>query len=224
MVWPTLRTGFPDSLVELWFQPMDMICRAEIVKAAMAAGVYSFRDLPKEHTHGEWINFITEHARSPFWICDTDVAFWSKVEGGSGALCGRLIPEFRDPVTGMLTARRLHPSLLRINPQMVRYRTPETTSFNPVPNLWQAASIPTADGWVFHDTASLAYNAFGGDAFTNKQLDAFDHLFLSTYEDIALPKLNDQAMVDVREAIWANPELLKGAWRHQDEWFKRMAA
>ena len=179
--------------------------------------------------HHEWIEALVKTENEPFFILDTDVIFYSSFEGYKFdvPLAGRRISEWDDGFSGCVTRARLHPSLLYIDPVMVRSaielfesQVPKTV-FTPKVNLFYPICLPFKRRWYFNDTCSLLYQAIGGQSFTDAQKDAYCHFEFGTIPDVVLPRLpvkESAAMVERRMAILKNPALGHGAWREQDEY------
>lgn len=222
LVFKTFRVGFPTSKLRVYINEPSF--RSEIV-AALPEGT-EVEDIST--IHHTWIEFLVATEQEPFWIVDADVSFWSKVEDWTfeKPLAGRLIPEFRDEFSRCITRSRLHPSLMRIDPVKVRDQIKTyhdrvyNSVFTPHANLFYPCVFPLRDEPYFHDTTSLLYHAIGGQAFTDRQLGAYDHLHFGSIPDVVLPQLSDgAAMAAAREECIKNPESFKGVWRQQEAYF-----
>lgn len=233
MVFDTIRTGFPTA--ELNFQinrsssvapEVDLVI---IEKAKKVSAENWF--CGGETIHHEWIHILLERENEPFWLCDTDVMFWDKVEHWKPkegeALMGRRIPQFLDEFTGTITRPRLHPSLLYVDPVLVRTKAADwrkqflDSPFNPLADLVNPLMVPFKGKAHFYDTMGMLYHAIGGQAFTDEQLDCFDHMNFGTLEDLVLPKLQGgHVMKGIRNSIYANPIKGKGMWRIQERYYE----
>lgn len=222
LVFETIRVGFPTANI--------------VIHNNGEAGI-SFTD-PKDPVevhnikrtiHHEWIEHLLLEEKEPFWICDTDVIFYSKVEDWEfhTALAGALIPEFSDEFTKCVTRSRLHTSLMRIDPVLYKdaktaWRTQHpVTDFNPPINLVHPVMVPQDCRTFFYDTMALAYHAMHGTAFTPEQKNAYFHFHFGTLGDVVLPHLaNGESMKKLRDLILANPEMGRGMWREQEHYFE----
>jgi hypothetical protein len=221
LVFETLRVGFPTAEVEVWFN-------GEIGKVEQMAGNVKFRQV--NTIHHEWINKLIAEENEPFWICDTDMIFYASVEGftTNKALMGMFIPEFHDEFSGALTRSRLHTSLLRIDPGLVRdaveFMECRATKFTPSPNLVNPMLVFQDRKRIFNDTCSLLYHTVGGESFTNEQKDAYFHFHFGTISDLVLPKLSDREALEAgRAAVLEDPEKGRGLWREQEKYFAARA-
>jgi len=244
LVFDSLRTGFPTARVYVYCNGLGGYS-ALIQQAACKAGVPEFNlHVLSQTIHHDWIYKLFEKETEPFFICDTDLIFWSSFEDfdfSGAAMAGRYVPQFFDRFTNCITRPRLHTSLLYLDPQKIKQQVdayfsqfPETP-FNPRPNLIFPNFLPyrieqaghPERGKVknfFHDTCSMLYQAIGGQAFTEAQLDCYDHLNFGTISDIVCPHYPDERWRESHFAIFENPQLAKGAWRAQEMWYKANAA
>lgn len=229
LVFDTLRIGFPTAEV-LVFDNANSTFACSAIRDACRKAKTEFIGMPEEVTHHHWCEGIItacmkNEQAEPFYLCDTDVIFWEKVEGwshGDAPLAGRYIPAFLCEFTKCYTYPRLHTSLLYVNPKILKAKLDAyvadlpRTSFNPMANLFYPIHIP---GIGFFDTCSLLYRVAGGHGFTEGQLDCYDHLHAGTISDIVGPHIGDGGMQERHAAFLANPETMRGLWRKQEAWF-----
>jgi hypothetical protein len=225
LVFKTLRVGFPtyDVVVHINGEASDNcpslpdLCKGVNAETRLVNTI-----------HHTWIESLLQSESDPFWILDTDVIFYESIEevGVSDALVGCRIPEWQDEFSGAITRPRLHPSLLYINPTLVRAKLAKflsvlpDTPFTPPCNFINPLCLPLDGRMYFHDTMSLLYHAIGGRAFTADERDKFFHFNFGSIPDIVLPRLKDaEPMTAARKAVMDNPELGRGAWRAQDEYY-----
>jgi hypothetical protein len=229
LVFKTLRIGFPTATIHVYGNGLSPSDIERLEEAVDGVGVIPHDgDLTIHH---RWIEGIVRDEQEPFWLVDTDMVFYEKIEDWKfdTALAGYRIPEFFDEFANAITRSRLHTSLLFIDPVKVREQVKAyeaqfpVTPFNPLENLIYPVCQPLNGRGYFHDTASLLYHAIGGTAFTDAQKNSYAHLHFGTISDIVLPRLNNGAQMQVaREAILKNPELGRGLWRwHEDYWAAR---
>jgi hypothetical protein len=249
LVFDTIRTGFPTSPIHAYINHVpDNACEREVLRALGKADVTTVGFEPgtpwedrDRHTtiHHRWISDLLETRKTPFWICDTDVCFWDKVEDFQlGAsyfpLFGRYTPEFFDKFTNCITRARLHTSLLYFNPERIEpglagyWKQFPETPFNPRPNLIYPTFFPFRhDGRpyanFFYDTCAMLYHAIGGYAFTTDVLNCYDHLHFGTISDLVCPYWAENHFRENHFAVFENPQLLKGAWRQQEEFYRANA-
>ena len=235
LVFKTLRIGFPTAEVVV-----------HLNGPAAESAVGELKDVgcfvvsrKEETTHQAWISSLLvappgndpwhPSRQEPFWICDTDVIFYSSVEDWkfNSPLAGYLIPEFRDEFTKAVTRSRLHTSLMRIDPREISRahkgwiaQHPDT-QFNPPINLLNPVMVPLNNETYFYDTMSLAYHALGGTPFTPQQKDAYFHFHFGVCSDVVLQHLsNREVMEAARKDILDHPEKGRGMWRAQDRYFE----
>lgn len=235
MVFDTIRVGFPNSRVTVFINPLLHV--DEIEAAAKKAECETIR-LPTWETYHAWIKRLLATMATPFVVCDTDIVFWDEVEHWKfdEPLAGRYVPAFFDRFTGRNTHDRIHTSLMFLDPVGIYQRVAALNDAPPSKRLEYLMPPPLevidplrhsirdpitgqVQHW-FHDTCSLLYHAIGGGLFMAEQLDCYSHLNCGTYSDIA----NDHVGTGLRakhEAVFKNPELLRGAWRHQDAFYVR---
>lgn len=223
LVFRTLRLGFPTANVCVWGNGLsDQVGRQ--------LGV-PYRNLPQT-SHDCWIAGLLARATEPFWICDTDVVFWSKVEDWFGnnpdiIFAGRFEPEFDEEWTGTTHVARLHTALMWFNPANVRAAFRAWMARFPSP--WRDTAhfplvhqhfVPVRGGKpLFYDTCAGLYHASGGTAFDTVKDAAFEHLHCGTYADL----VDAKSLADlkaVHAAVFENPENARGLKEAQDKYYQ----
>jgi hypothetical protein len=221
LVFDTIRIGFPTARIRVY---LNDISDPEIIKKCERFDPFVTH---VNTIHHRWIQGLLNSETQPFVICDTDVIFYSEVERFEfyTAIAGYQIPEFSDEFTNTITRSRLHTSLMFINPSEFRRSVADyesgfpKTPFNPLASYVDPLCLPLNGRGYFHDTMSMAYHAFGGTEFTQKQKSAYFHFHYGTLSDLVLPLLgNGEGTKGVRDAILANPAIGKDMWRVQDEY------
>jgi hypothetical protein len=144
------------------------------------------------------------------------------------SLAGALIPEFFDEFSQCVTRRRLHTSLLHVDPAKLKsdistYRDLSTSSqFTPALNEVWPVVIPFNGRPYFYDTMAAAYHAVGGTPFTDVQKNAYMHFHFGCFADMVLPKIRGGDLIEiVRKGILDHPEEGIGVWRSQEAYFAR---
>ena len=227
LVFSTLRTGFPTA--DIYVDGNGLKGKAlTVVTAECERTGCTFHNI-KPTIHHLWVERIATSFNDPMVFLDTDMILFESVEGWKfdTALAGWRIPEFNDEFTNARTRARLHTSLLFVDPVKLRAAIAEysdkypRTVFNPFANLFHPLCVPFKGGAYFADTCSNLYHAVGGTPFTDRQLEAYHHLFFGTIPDVVLPRLKDGLlMAAARAAIMANPVLGKGQWRTQMKYYE----
>lgn len=224
LVFDTLRVGFPDAHIQVYLNrdcgkncpEIWTLCERERCQVAELGII-----------HHEWIEMLVNTETEPFIILDTDVIFWDKFDLGfiNRPIAGRYTPRFYCKFTKAFTMHRLHTSLMYINPTEVKREMWAVkswfnqTRFNPIINPFYPVQIPDKEKSLFFDTCALLYHAIGGQAFTEEQLQSYDHLNAGTWVkelDKAYPELN---MVQAHKEIYKNPKLAKGIRKLQDQFY-----
>ena len=224
LVFKTLRTGFPDAKVTVYINAIPEAVEA-IREAAVGCTV-----IEVETIHHKWIESLVALENEPFFICDTDMVFWKKVDQSNligSHIVGTLTPRFRDPFSRCVTMERLHTCLLYINPSLVRKRIARwdlmcpNSVFTPKANLFYPVVMPNPFGNTFYDTLALLYSAIGGTFFTADQIASFDHLHCGTWVDLiesSMPGMNG-----LHKSVFNDQNAAKGLRSMQNEFYKRNA-
>jgi hypothetical protein len=228
LVFDTLRVGFPTAKATVYANGDDAIAHfREIETAANRIGSECFAVPPT--IHHRWIEGLLASEKEPFWILDTDLVFYGKVEDWAfnAPLAGWRIPEWRDDFSRCITRARLHTSLLWIDPVKVKAELEKFKGelpdgpFTPFVNPIYPLVVPFKGKRYFYDTCSLLFHAVGGTAFTDAQLGQYFHANFGCIESLVLCRLPDaDKMKAVRDAVLKNPALGHGAWRSQMAYFQ----
>lgn len=232
LVFKTLRVGFPTADVIVFGNALAPAV-APAVKAACVEVRAHFSSIPKT-AHDVWIEALLEKSPVPFWICDTDMVFHANVEGfvdEDTVLKGRYEPPFREPWSGTRKAERLHTSLLYMNAPVLRRQIcawvrkwhPAGFPFAPTTEMIRQHYVPQGSELppVFYDTCAGLYLALGGEAFSDSENAAFDHLHCGTYVarmGNAIPGLKE-----AHDQIYRNPEDSRALKANQNEFYSRQA-
>jgi len=227
LVFRTLRVGFPSAKVMVWGNALPMDARHPVEAACHMAGA-GFMAIPST-THDAWIESLIMRGASPFWVCDTDIAFWDSMQhlchfDDTVTVAGRYEPAYSEEWSGTTKPARLHASLLYINPSATRQAIRAWMCRIPMPwrgtaefPLIRQAFIPQSDGSIrFYDTCAGLFAAIGGTPFTEVQNCAFDHLQCGTYSDLVSPHLSCDNLEQRHRAIFADITLAKGIRGEQE--------
>ncbi len=221
LTFQTVRGGFPnDEIVVLDNGSLPQAIEA-IGKAAQAVGA-RFIDTKTEVPHWVLIRQILTTFDGPLVLADPDLIFWKPMTFDDSALwSGRLIPKFRDEYTGCVTMPRLHTSLLSVpNPKVFIELITAIEKRYWEANMLRPAMIPS---WQRFDTGAMLYAEVGGTAFTESQLDCYDHLFAGSHFDFVSDRLEAKAKAEMVEihmkAKAGDLASLRGIWRRQEQHF-----
>jgi hypothetical protein len=239
LTFKTLRIGFPAAEVVVIDNASVPEARSAIREAAENVGArYVQREAHPSHSDA-FIEALLQfpHAPRPLVFLDPDLAFWESVEGWAfpknTLMAGRLIPRFSCEYGGAITEPRLHtshlwlpnvPALLQVMRETVMRRF----EFDPLaPRMWFERGH-----WRRHDTTASLYALLESQgrthAFTEQQLDAYDHLSAGSHLTAVAPHISG---ADERASLIAahvaakagNLEALRGLWRHQQRFLERRA-
>jgi predicted O-methyltransferase YrrM len=176
---------------------------------------------------------LIRHSSKPFWICDTDIVFFKKMEAdfsGQDVFAGRLEPKFGDLWTNTTHAERLHTCLMWIDPVSVRLKIREWAGRLPPPWSWSIQhpmilqhAIPVRGGkTMFLDTTCGLWQAGCGKAFSEDQNSCFEHLYAATYVDCVGNNLGFD-IAAAHRAIYKDTEMARGIRSKQDDFYAAMS-
>lgn len=232
LVFRSIRTGFPTAKILVYGNGIKDPEGRNLVEITARNVGAQYVNIPM-HSHGQWIENILANESDPFWVCDTDIVFFDKVEdwftGSDELFAGRYEPQFWEEWTKTYHVSRLHPSLMWLNPQPLRAAIRSFPGkhefFSTVQqNLIQWSLVPSLNEYTdethlnFYDTCAGLHHALVGTMFTEAQNAAYGHLFCGTYVDLISeqhPNLGAR-----HDAIWDDPELARFLWKDQQEWYE----
>lgn len=229
LLFHTVRKGFPSSNILVYGNGLSPEISHYTQSCCRAVGA-QFMNIPVV-SHGQWLEQLVATERDPFWVTDSDIVFFDKVEhwfdsAGSDVLySGRLEPKFFEPWTSTIHVERLHPSLLWINPQLLRAALRSyphgreflsTVTYEPF--KWQMITMRDGDKKkvYFYDTTAGLYHSIDGQPFTDEQNAAFEHLLCGTYSHMLTDHNNLQ---QVHDEIFRHPYKARGLKVSQDKWY-----
>lgn len=225
LVFDTLRVGFPTADVCVW---VNRDAAENCYKLISLCNQVGARTMAEDTIHHDWIAKLIETSPTPFFTLDTDVIFYDSMErfAYTDALHGFKVPEWQDEFSGALTRSRLHPSLLYINPELVKRKVAKSrsgcpvTPFTPFADLINPLMLPLNGNMCFHDTTGLLYHAIGGTEFTLDQKNSYFHFNFGTIPDVVLPRLsNREPMITARQLVLDDPSIGRGLWAAQEEYY-----
>lgn len=228
LVFKTLRIGFPTSSIKVWGNGLNSHAESELRRAASDCDVY----MTPRIAHDLWIARLLDVSDRPFWICDTDIVFHSPVEGfpvDGSALAGRYEPAFIEPWSKTNKVDRLHTSLLRFDPNMIKGKVrewlgryhPKGFPFLPDVELIRQHYVPVGskNAPLFYDTCAGLYQAIGGLHFSDDQNKAFDHLHCGSY--VRRMKGAVPGLAEAHEAIYSGVVPAEKIRESQSEFYRR---
>jgi len=229
LTFKTLRTGFPTAQVFVIDNASVLEAKPDLRAAAEMAGA-RFVELRERAMHSVLIEQILRAKGSGAVVfLDPDICLWENVEAwqfGEALMAGRLIPRFRCELTRTITEPRLHTSHLWIPDVAELLREIDSTRkrfpfFQPfIPSMFRSG-----DEWVYLDCAASLYAALGSRAraFSERELEAYDHLFCGSHLDFTSRSTDAAAIATLHAEVKRDHRSLKGAWRMQDEYFRTRA-
>lgn len=230
LVFRTVRTGFPEAAVRVWGNALEWYALEEVKRAAEKAGC-DFSPLAGPVTHDGWLERLLLMETRPFWVCDTDVVFFGRLEpAADDELAGRLEPEFLDESTGTRHVERLHPAVMYADPTRLRPRM--QSWMQQFPRLWATAQVnlvrqcfipERGQRAVFYDTCAGLWQAGFGRAFTDAENECFEHLCAGSYADLltGCPGLKD--LQKVHRAVFEDPSRARGMRARQERYYAERA-
>lgn len=225
LVLRTWRIGFPDGRLMVWGNGLEEGSPVQTATRAFG-GVYAH--LP-DTSHDGWVEGLIQRSLDPFWICDTDVVFFDRMEAPErgASFAGRLEPGFCEEWTRTLHVERLHTAVMWINPVATRQAMRSEIVKVPVPWRYSAefplvrqTFVPHRNGPTqFYDTMAGLWQAGFGTPFTAEQDAAFEHLHCATYIDQIGPHLGGGELKAVHDGIYEDPARARGLAVKQAEYY-----
>jgi hypothetical protein len=226
LVFSTLRVGFPDARVIVVDNGSKPEPRAFVLEQAVAAGCET-RVLTRSVPHGKLVERLALESDGPCVFVDPDIVFWENVQSwdfGPCLMAGRYIPAME--IGGLRMTPRLHTSHLWIpDPAALKAKIREVRRGHPrCPNLFEYRTDPSTG--LYWDTASALYFALGPQAmaFSEAQLDAYDHLFVGSDLSHARSSSIDPDVIahleDWHARARSDYRTLRGVWREQEKMFR----
>lgn len=244
LVFKTIRTGFPDAEIHVWGNALGDGLVKEAVQVVTASGYVKgiFNDITKMTVHDKWIEYLIDNSNEPFWIVDTDVVFWDKMDvelrcgDGSRAIhtkafAGRYEPTWMCPYTKMTHVERLHTCCMMINPAVLRNEMRKVMKnntigpFNPQHEFVHQHVVQIGTNKLFFDSMAGIFHFSPNSAFLFDAIDNanFDHLHCGTYSDMVNGTESLRGISQMHEAVFADINAAKGLYHKQQEYYKQHA-
>jgi hypothetical protein len=228
MVFKTLRAGFPNARVHVVDAGSVHPGREAIRKSAEACGAEFFQ-LDRRMELSPFIERAMTIQRSgPAVFVDPDICFWESVENWQfdGLAAGRFIPRHHCEFADCPSEPRLHtslmwvPSVAAMNAAIAEVRQTHRY-FMPFSNI----VVRFGDQWRFFDGGACLYSVYPRrmQAFEERHLNAYDHLFAGTYPDSVMARLGpDTAALydEIHRTAQGDFRRLRGCWRRQEQYFQ----
>lgn len=236
LVFKTVRVGFPTAEIVVHGHALNIAHTRAVQQLCDEVGA-EFYPLPQPLFHDEWIEKLAMTLNEPFWICDTDMVFFDKVEDWQfdQAYAGRFMPQFFEEWMQCVHRPRLMTCLQYFDPVKLRGQMrawlEQFPRFpgNPIMEFFRQHFQPvrSRSGKVtnyFCDTTAGLYNALGGQKFTREQNACFEHLYAGSYVDIVAPHLTMATDLEANHRILCeNPQMARGIQVEQQRYLKHFA-
>lgn len=239
LVFKTLRVGFPNARVTVYFAGELKEAREEVKKLCKQTGCI-FKESETIKLNHQFVEYLVSNLHNDFILLDSDIVFWQNCEDfePQRLIAGRLIPRHYDNYTECVTWPRLHTSFmyfknayyirqaLAVAYGSVQGATKRFTPVNPFyPFVFSAHNNEGEPVKHFYDTCCNLYQTLGGEAFGEDMLNRFDHLNCSSYVKAVESECAEvfAGFTQRHKEIYNKPELLKGIWRKQDEYYRKYA-
>lgn len=231
LIFRTIRTGFPTADIHVWGNALPVDAVPIVGQRAAAVGA-TFVNLPMT-THDMWIEKLIEVEPGPIWVCDTDVVFFSKMEGwfdrDKVSMAGRWEPDFWEPFTETVRVERLQPAVMWLDCPRLRSDIREYLALFPLPfgltaqvPLVRQHFVPVRGGPpLFYDTMAGLWQAGIGQRFDHRLDHAFEHLHCSTYIDLIGQTIGDGKLEDVHKLIYIHPVKARLMRDTQADYYRR---
>jgi hypothetical protein len=231
LVFKTLRVGFPNAEIDVIDNNSIPEVRERLRDLARENNC-GFTQIESHHVaigHHDYLErLVFSKMEGACAFVDPDIIFWENCEEFEfdGLMGGRLIPMFQEDFGGCLTMPRLHTSFLLINEiELLRERLgsirAEYFDFQPfTPYMFKVDT-----GWWRADTGASLYAALKDEVycFSDKELNAYDHIFCGSHTDWMLGSISQEDRRDFEQIHrYAKDDyrLLRGIWRRQEKYFQ----
>ena len=204
----TVRTGFPNATISVYGNYNDEQFDDVAHEKASEIGAH-YLPLRKEIQHADFIHHTIFNTGNtdPLYIIDPDtIWFESMPESFDKSMAGRFIPDFYDVYSQSNTHKRLHTSVLYVDPPRIRKALEQATKFYFEP-VFECTYYLNGALYRF-DTLSKLYNFLKEDchSFTKEENIKFAHIFCGTHASTVknyIPELeatHDSALTDEKFA------------------------
>lgn len=217
LVFDTLRVGFPTAEVLVFDNGSSPEALPLIEAAAMAAGC-QFISMPRASFVDFYKWAILEQVEfNSIVLLDPDIIFWKNVEEvqTDALFAGRLMPEMLSQ--GVTAVPRIHPSFMRIPSVLALRQAIQHTRSHVVDQLF--ATLNGKE--YFWDTLAMLHHVVPGTAFTETELDCYDHLFFGCHFPSVRDTLPKNSSIERGHiaALSGDFEAIRGLWRGQEKDF-----
>jgi hypothetical protein len=227
LIFKTLRIGFPTAEINV-IDNASVLKARDKIKSLAKENNCNFTSLKESVLHAQFLNHFINESEGTLVFLDPDIILWENIEEWKMEclIAGRFIPEYYDPLSKCINLPRLHTSFLYI-PDAAKLKNEltkiedekfEADFFKPYMFFYE-------DNWYRLDTAANLYSALGDKtfSFTEKELNAYDHIFCGCHVDLIENLLGDYSvrMKEVHQLAQTDYMQLKGIYKEQDLFFQQ---
>lgn len=182
----TVRTAFPVEIINVYSNQNSKEFDHVVMEKCRQIDA-NFVPIEEEIEHVDLITSLIYLNEKPFYIVDPDVIWFKEMpKVFMGALAGRLIPDFYDTYTKSNTHKRIHTSVMWLDPEKIKNLLTTASNFTFAPYS-ECTYYLNKNLYRFDTLAKLYHFLVIEDAcfeFTEKENSNFAHLFCGTHLSI----------------------------------------
>lgn len=223
LVFDSLRTGFPTSLVEVWDNSNDELVRTQLEELCRKDPLHQMTYSPsfQKWHHADWIEMVVGTHDGPVVILDSDVILYESCEDMDfpTLIAGRFVPVIWNEFAGAISYERLHTSFLVIKDcKELREHLADAypfvnTPYGPyTPLSPYHPCVQFYGGYpMFWDCCSTMFHMIGGSCFTENELKRYAHVNSSAFQDVMMERVRDKKSFALQHEKARNKDV---------EWFR----
>ena len=205
----TIRKAFPTETINVYSNDNSEEFNCAALEKCQQIGA-NFLLIENEIEHTNFIKVLLQVREEPFYVVDPDTIWFKEMlKTFDGALAGRLIPDFYDTYTKSNTHKRIHTSVMWLDPKKIKKLLAGATKFdfNPFsPCTYYLNNCL----YRFDSLAKLYHFLLAKGAcyeFSKKENDCFAHLFCGTHLSVVgveiekLETMHKKAVADKKFAM-----------------------
>ena len=200
----TVRKAFPTETINVYSNQNSKEFDYVVMEKCQQMAA-NFVPVEEEIEHADFIASLIYSNSKPFYVADPDVIWFEEMpKDFTGALAGRLIPDFYDTYTKSNTHKRIHTSVMWLDPEKIKNLLATASNFQFDP-FNDCTYYLNKNLYRFDTLAKLYHFLVIEDAcfeFTEKENKNFAHLFCGTHLSIVgdeikeLEAMHEKAAVD----------------------------
>ena len=205
----TIRKGFPKETINVYSNQNTKEFDCVALEKCQQINA-NFLPIENEIKHPNFIAALLQYNKNPFYVVDPDTIWFKEMpKDFTEAMAGRLIPDFYDVYSKSNTHKRIHTSVMWLNPEKIKTLLTTATwfEFDPInPCTYYLNNCL----YRFDSLAKLYHFLVTKNAcheFTKKENESFAHLFCGTHLSIVgneikeLELLHKKASTDKKFAM-----------------------